>query len=1357
MPAESRGEHPAPHPPSLVTRHPSPVTRHPSPDAFALLALLVLACFYFWPVLLRGRVLLPLDNLYEFEPWKAYAQQVIPGYTRPWNALIGDLVVQSYGWKQFVVESLRQRQIPLWNPYLLGGVPFFAAGQYSVLYPGSLFFYLLPVAYGYGPFAITHLFLAGALTYALARALGARRWGALVGAVTFMLAGRLVTSLVWPQMVGAMVWLPGVLLAVERLCHGRGSRLLWALAGAALLALDILAGHLEITFYLLVTAGAFAAFLLLSDTPRARRPGVGLALAGMVALGLALGAVQLLPFAELIGQNARGSGGPGAVTLQEVRSWALPLRQAAAFLVPDVFGNPARHRYLDLATGRLTMLPSDPSWGIKDYVEGCAYLGVLPLLLALWALLHVRRRVVAFWGVFAAWCLLLAFGSPLYWLVFQVPGFNQIHSPFRWVYPYGLAVALLAALGLSDLQERAATRSRRWTALALLGAGLAVAAVLAGTWLGRERLAGPAAALIRAAAARGERLGAAFPSPEAFVSYEWFQVAVFAVLLLAGAALIALAPRLPAGWLGAAVVALTAADLCFFGMKFNTTSDARLLRFVPPAIQFLLQDHDAYRITGVGANKVLNANTAMIFGIADIRGYDTIIPRQYAEYMERIEHQEHLVPYSRIQNVVRPADLASPLIDLLNVKYAVSDQPFEAPGYRLVHQGGGMLIYENQRRLPRLRLAWAAEVIPDRARALDRLADPAVNHRRAVVLERPLPAGWALPGEPGQGEVRALRDRPNSLLLEARLDRPGLLVVGDSIFPGWQAWVDDAPEPVLRADAIFRAVYLPAGEHRVLLAYQPLSFTAGATISAVAALAALLLAGLCLWRHLRALSVAEMTTAQRIAKNSLGAMGSALANKVLDFGFALFMARTLQPEGMGKYGVAVTVATFTIIWVDCGLTTYTQREVAKEHDLANRYVINSIAIRLVLLLAWLPVVGGFLWWGSRAFALSWDTGVAIMLFVLGQAPGAVAGAFSSAFYAFEMVEHPSAMTLASNLLRIGLGITTLVLGWGVIGLGLTSLLVNLVTAVAFYAMARSLLFRPWLALDLALCRSMVAVSHRIMLNIFFHVLFFRVDVILLRALKSDVSVGYYNQAYKFADGLNVVPTNFVLAIFPLLSRYAATPGESLRRAFAISVKLLLIVSVPVTVGLAVLSERIVVFFLGDSFQPSAMALSLLILFLPFSFVNSITHYVLIALDQQRYVTWCFVATAAFNVTANLLLIPAYDFRAAAVVTMLSEVFLLVPFYRRVKRYQKGIGLDRLALRPILASAVMALVLSWLSWLNLLVLVVVGGVVYAAALMALGTFTHEDLELARSLLRRRRGEAAEPATGAAATADGTAAG
>jgi O-antigen/teichoic acid export membrane protein len=334
------------------------------------------------------------------------------------------------------------------------------------------------------------------------------------------------------------------------------------------------------------------------------------------------------------------------------------------------------------------------------------------------------------------------------------------------------------------------------------------------------------------------------------------------------------------------------------------------------------------------------------------------------------------------------------------------------------------------------------------------------------------------------------------------------------------------------------------------------------------------------------------------------------------------------------------------------------------------------------------------------------------------------------------MEYPAVVSTVTTLLTVGFGTVALLTGWGFVGLAAVALAVNVVTAGIFGALVTRVFFRPSLTVDRPALGGMLGAAAPLMLNNLLATLFFRIDVMLLQPMQGDRAVGFYGLGYKFIDALNIIPSAFTFAIFPLLSRYAESGKETLLHAYSMALKLLLIISLPITVGTFFLAKPIILLFGGPQYVPdSVIALQMLIWFLPFSFVNSVTQYVLIAVNQQRFITISFVGATAFNITANLLLIPRYSYSGAALVTVLSEIVLLAPFIYAIWRHVGHAPLLALAARPAVASAIMAGVLWRLLDVSPLLLILLGGAIYTLALLALRTFDEQDRLLLRKLLRR----------------------
>ena len=165
-----------------------PLRHRVGPDLALILILLIAPLVMFHQQTLGGRTLLPSENLYQHLPYSAY-RDVARAPAVPHNHLLSDMVLQNLPWKSFIRAQIEQGEIPLWNPHQFAGIPFFAAGQHSALYPLSIIYYVLPLSAAYGWFIVLNLWLAGLFMAGFLRALGINRWGAGLAGIVYQLSG----------------------------------------------------------------------------------------------------------------------------------------------------------------------------------------------------------------------------------------------------------------------------------------------------------------------------------------------------------------------------------------------------------------------------------------------------------------------------------------------------------------------------------------------------------------------------------------------------------------------------------------------------------------------------------------------------------------------------------------------------------------------------------------------------------------------------------------------------------------------------------------------------------------------------------------------------------------------------------------------------------------------------------------------------------------------------------------------------------------------------------------------------------------------------------------------------------------
>ena len=277
------------------------------------LGLLLPALALFAPVTLGGRTLVPYDALVTDPVYRAALEE--DGVTTAHNDLVGDLVFENDVWKRYLVDTVRSGELPLWNPYLFGGVPFLAAGQHSALYPSTLLFFAMDPARAFGWNALLATWLAALAMYAFGRTLGLGRVAGAFMGLAWSLGLPFVASTVFPMIQGVFVWTPVILAGIEVVVRGaarrgtvdvvpRGLATAQLLVVAVATALAALSGHVEMLYYAGLLAAAYALFRLGSLVRPVGPAGairVGIWLAGAGLAGGLVAAVQLVPLAELAG------------------------------------------------------------------------------------------------------------------------------------------------------------------------------------------------------------------------------------------------------------------------------------------------------------------------------------------------------------------------------------------------------------------------------------------------------------------------------------------------------------------------------------------------------------------------------------------------------------------------------------------------------------------------------------------------------------------------------------------------------------------------------------------------------------------------------------------------------------------------------------------------------------------------------------------------------------------------------------------------------------------------------------------------------------------------------------------------
>lgn len=745
--------------------------RNAQSDLLALLALGILTAGFFWQLLFTSNTFMPAGG--------------------------GDLAGFLYPTYRFAQEWLTRGIIPLWNPFIFGGMPFIGDIQSALFYPPNLITYFLsnPLQYRDLEYlSVFHFYLAGAGMFALLRygnwtnhsrknrlerrttdrnldaptVRGLNLFACLAGAVAFEFSDLFITHFGNLNLIASAAWLPVTFLFFACALQNDSStrnQVAFAAVSGIFLALSFFAGHVQPFLFVVLTLVLFAGYSIAVD--RARWNRIALSLLVTLGIGVGLSAITFLPALELTQLSVRG-----AFTYQDAAQYSLPPIELIGIFVPGFFGR-----------GPLN------AWGPWARVE-VGYIGILPLLLALCAVILRRSSRTMFLVLLALTGLLLSLGGYAIlhgWLFQFVPGFGQLRAPARFVFLMDFGLAILAAIGFDALGAPLTDAAKKifhrlvkqltWiSVLIVLAAGALALGILI---LGQ----GQDPALFQRIANAANSIG------------------FFVLLLVFSIAMLLVRAR---EWLSVRAWSALALGLIFFDL-FSLgayvdigSSDPTLGYQRPDVVEFLKNNLGIARIDSrTDVEGVWRPDTGLLYSLQDVYGDNPLVLDNFNTYWAEIRGRD---------------DLA---YNLLNAKYVLTrrDTPMPSNFSRAFDGGGGITVWENHAAAPR---AWLT-------------ADPRI-----------VPNGIELTGAPANAQAVSITGYgPNEIRAQVNAPQTGYLVFSEVFVPGWRAFVDQAEVPLIRANDLFRALPISAGTHQVQLIYSPLSFRMGTLISGVTILIAL--------------------------------------------------------------------------------------------------------------------------------------------------------------------------------------------------------------------------------------------------------------------------------------------------------------------------------------------------------------------------------------------------------------------------------------------------------------------------------------------------------------------------------------
>ncbi|MBU1262447.1 YfhO family protein, partial [bacterium] len=348
-----------------------------------------------------------------------------------------DLTDLNWPIKAFLSSSIRCGNLPLWTKDMLCGIPLLAEGEGGFFYPLNLILFLFAKPFfAYNLSILLTFFLTGLFTFLFCTSIRLSFFSCLFAAISFIFSGFFICHLKHPSMIMVASLFPFLFYLTERFI--KEQRPIFCILAGIILSFQVFAGHPQIMVYTNLALGIYFVFRL-GFLPKEKKKKVHWRalsllyfLPVMAAIGAGLSAIQLFPTMELLEQSGRKLGG----AIHELARFPFHPAELVRFILPYFYGDPylANHK--------------TPWDGL--FWENTAYIGLIPLILAGFALSKIRKNsYILIFAIITLFSLLLSFGkySPLFFLL-KLPPLSSYRFPNRFLLITSFSLAILAAFGM---------------------------------------------------------------------------------------------------------------------------------------------------------------------------------------------------------------------------------------------------------------------------------------------------------------------------------------------------------------------------------------------------------------------------------------------------------------------------------------------------------------------------------------------------------------------------------------------------------------------------------------------------------------------------------------------------------------------------------------------------------------------------------------------------------------------------------------------------------------------------------------------------------------------------------------------
>jgi O-antigen/teichoic acid export membrane protein len=468
-----------------------------------------------------------------------------------------------------------------------------------------------------------------------------------------------------------------------------------------------------------------------------------------------------------------------------------------------------------------------------------------------------------------------------------------------------------------------------------------------------------------------------------------------------------------------------------------------------------------------------------------------------------------------------------------------------------------------------------------------------------------------------------------------------------------------------------------------------------------------------MWQRIKSFLLENKSPKQTIAKNTAWLSISNFGGRLLKAGVVIYGARVLGAAGYGVFSYAVTLAGFFTLFMDPGINAVLIREGAKAAPEERRSLFSTTlamkAIITILIAAAIILIGPL-------FSTLPGAKILLPLVALIMIFDGTRGFLSAMFDAEEKMEWDAAAFLAANLGILIFGFTLLIRSATPYSFTSGYVIGSAIGCIAALWFSRKYFKNILSGISVKRMGAILKTAWPFAVTSALGALLTNTDILVISWMRTAVDVGVYSAAIRIIQLLYLAPAIISTTTLPIFSRLAKRDPLGFRFALERTVSLVFLISVPISLGGAILSSGIIRLVFGPAYVAGSVAFSILMLSLAFDYAGGIIGNAVFAYDHQRSLIVCSIIGGVGNVVFDLLFIPRWGMNGSAVATLLATILSQSYLWYTMKKLNQFHILRKI--RKILVSGVLMAAVTVLlatAHTNVVLNIVISGATYFLAL------------------------------------------